>query len=120
MRRISAIACATLGVRDVRATSTFYRDVFDYLALASGVVDPSLAALWQLRDQRLGFMFRGAGSASREQTHACGRTMLLHNGANGPWRQPQAPSAARLLPLLQFVVPRTVESWGHRNVGYRG
>ncbi|MCP5360957.1 MAG: hypothetical protein H7A14_09585 [Sinobacteraceae bacterium] len=48
MSRISEIAFATLGVRDLRTTTTFYRDVFDYEQLASGVVDPELAALWQV------------------------------------------------------------------------
>jgi predicted enzyme related to lactoylglutathione lyase len=48
MTRISEIACATLGVRDVRATSAFYRDVFNYEPLAAGEVDAGLAALWQV------------------------------------------------------------------------
>ena len=48
MSRISEIAFATLGVRDLRTTTTFYRDVFDYEQLASGAVDPELAALWQV------------------------------------------------------------------------
>ncbi len=48
MTRISEIACATFGVRDVRATSAFYRDVFNYEQLATGEVDPGLAALWQV------------------------------------------------------------------------
>ena len=43
MTRISEIACATFGVRDVRATSAFYRDVFNYEQLATGEVDPGLA-----------------------------------------------------------------------------
>jgi len=48
MTRISEIDTATLGVRDLRATTTFYRDVFDYEQLATGDVDPALAALWQV------------------------------------------------------------------------
>ena len=48
MTRISEIACATLGVRDVRATSAFYRDVFNYEQRATGEVDARLAALWQV------------------------------------------------------------------------
>ena len=48
MTAISEIACATLGVRDVRATSAFYRDVFNYELRATGAVDAALAALWQV------------------------------------------------------------------------
>lgn len=48
MTGISEIAFATLGVRDLRATSTFYRDVFDYVQLATGEVSAALAALWQV------------------------------------------------------------------------
>lgn len=48
MTSISEIACATLGVRDVRATSAFYRDVFNYEQVATGSVTPELAALWQV------------------------------------------------------------------------
>ena len=48
MTRISEIAFATMGVRDLRTTTTFYRDVFDYEQLAAGEIGPQLAALWQV------------------------------------------------------------------------
>jgi catechol 2,3-dioxygenase-like lactoylglutathione lyase family enzyme len=48
MNRISEIAFATLGVRDLQATGRFYRDVFDYDTLATGEASPALAALWQV------------------------------------------------------------------------
>ncbi len=48
MTQFSEISYATLGVRDVRETSRFYREVFDYDLLATGVVDTALAALWQV------------------------------------------------------------------------
>ena len=48
MSGISEIDSATLGVRDLRTSATFYRDVFDYDQLATGEVGAELAALWQV------------------------------------------------------------------------